>query len=146
MAPREELPAEILRDRVALDEASQKTLAEQLHHRVTVPRRERVKRATVREGTVGHEDVSMRMPLQKVTRAGDRDHDARARVRSDLSPHVLGEGLGAALGQVEQKLSPLAEDPAQEARHGEDDMTMRHGLEHFLMQPLGPQELLLFLT
>ena len=59
MAPREELPDEILRDRVALDEASQKTLAEQLHHRVTVPRRERVKRAIVREGTVGHEDVSM---------------------------------------------------------------------------------------
>lgn len=25
-------------------------------------------------------------------------------------------------------------------------MTMRHGLEHFLLQPLGPQELLLFLT
>ena len=102
-----EPPSEILRDRVALDEASQKTLAEQLHHRVTVPRRERVKRAIVREGTVGHEDVSMRMPLQKVTRAGDRDHDARPRVRSDLSPHVLGEGLGAALRQVEQKLSPL---------------------------------------
>ena len=68
------------------------------------------------------------VPLQKVTRAGDRDHDARPRVRSDLSPHVLGEGLGAALRQVEQKHSSLPEDPAQEARHGEDDMTMRHGL------------------
>ena len=40
MAPCEESPDKILRDRVALDEASQKKLAEQLHHRVTVPRRE----------------------------------------------------------------------------------------------------------
>jgi len=32
MAPREELPDQILRDRVALDEASQKTLASKLLH------------------------------------------------------------------------------------------------------------------
>jgi hypothetical protein len=47
------------------------------------------------------------------------------------------------LREVEQKLSPLSEDSAQEARHGEDNMPVRHGLEHFLLQPLGPQELLL---
>jgi hypothetical protein len=63
-------------------------------------------------------------------------------VRSDPCPHVLGEGLRAALREVEQKLSPFSEDPAQEARHGEDDMTMRDGLEHFSLQPLGPQELI----
>jgi hypothetical protein len=47
------------------------------------------------------------------------------------------------LREVEQKLSPLSEDSAQKARHGEDNMPVRHGLEHFLLQPLGPQELLL---
>ena len=41
----------------------QKDLAEQLHDPVTVPCLERVKGAVVREGTVGHEDVSVRMPL-----------------------------------------------------------------------------------
>jgi len=51
-------------------------------------------------------------------------------------------GLRAALREVEQKLSPLSEDSAQEARHGEDDVTMRDRLEHFLLQPLRPQELL----
>jgi len=60
-----------------------------------------------------------------------------------VSPHVLGEGIGGALREVEQKLPPLPEDPAQEARHGEDNMTMRDGLEHFLLQPFGPQELFL---
>jgi hypothetical protein len=76
-------------------------------NRFALYRPQRLKRTIVRERAVGHEKVTMRMPLQKVTRAGDRDHDARPRVRSDLSSHVLGEGLGAALRQVEQKLSPL---------------------------------------
>jgi hypothetical protein len=42
-----------------------------------------------------------------------------------------------------QKLSPLPEDPAQEAWHREDDVTVRDRLEHLLLQPLRPQELLL---
>ncbi len=32
-----------------------------------------------------------------------------------------------------QKLAALAEDSAEEARHGEDDVTMRDWLEHFLL-------------
>jgi hypothetical protein len=63
MAPGEELPGEILRDRVPQGEARQQALAEQLHHRLSVPCLERVKRAIVREGAVGHENVSMRVPL-----------------------------------------------------------------------------------
>ena len=59
------------------------------------------------------------------------------RVRSDLSLHVLGDGLRRALREVEQELAALAEDSAEEARHGEDDVTMRDRLEHFLLQPLG---------
>ena len=69
-----------------------------------------MKRAIVREATVGHEEVSVRMP-------------------SD----VLDNGLGGTLGEVEEKLSTLAEDPAQEAGHGEDDMTMGNGREHLFM-------------
>ena len=72
--------------------------------------------------------------------------DAGPSVRPEVSPHVLdvlGEGIGGALREVEQKLPPLPEDPAQEARHGEDNVTMRDGLEHFLLQPFGPQELFL---
>ena len=85
------------------------------------------------------------MPLQKVAARGDRHHHAGPSVRDDPCPHVLGEGLRAALREVGEKLSPLSEDPAQEMRHGEDDTTLRDGLEHFSLQPLGPQEpLLLF--
>jgi hypothetical protein len=124
---------------MAFDETGQQALAEQLHHRVSVPRLERVKRAIVREGALGHEDVSMRMPLQEVAARGDRHDDAGPSVRSHPYPHVLGEGLRGALREVEQKLSPLSEDPAQEARHGgENDVSMRDGLEHFFLQPLGP--------
>jgi len=57
--------------------------------------------------------------------------------------HVLGEGLRRALREIEKKLAALPEDSAEEARHGEDNVTMRDRLEHFLLQPLRPQELLL---
>jgi len=69
----------------------------------------------------------------RTTSAGDRSHDAGPRVRSDLSLHVLGDGLRRALREVEQKLATPAEDSAEEARHGEDDVTMRDWLEHFLL-------------
>ena len=131
---------------MSLDQAREKALAKQLHHRFAVPGREGVECAMVREGAVGHEKVSMWMPLDQVAAGRDGDHEAGPGVRSDLSPHVLGEGKGGALREVEQKLPPLPEDPAQEARHGEDDMTMRNGLEHFLLQPLGPQELFFLLA
>jgi len=121
----------------------EQAFAEQLHDRVSVPGLERVKRTIVRERAVGHEKVTMRMPLQQVAGAGDRDHDAGPRVRSDLSLHVLGDGLRRALREVEKKLAALAEDSAEEARHGEDNVTVRDRLEHFLLQPLRPQELLL---
>ncbi len=64
MSPGEERPSEILRDRVALDQARQKAFAEQLHDRFAVPGREGMKRAIVRETTVGQEQVSVRMPAQ----------------------------------------------------------------------------------
>ena len=32
----------------------------------------------------------------------------------------------------------LSEEPAQEARYGEDEMAMRDGREGFVLQPLGP--------
>ena len=52
----------------------------------------------------------------------------------------------AALREVEQELSPLAEDSTQEARHGEDDVTMRDRLEHVFAQPFGPQDRALLLA
>ena len=146
MAPGEELPGEILRDGVAFDETGQQALPEQLHHRVSVPRLDRVKRPVVRERSVRHEKVTMWMPLEQVAAGRDGDDGAGPSVRSELSLHVLGEGLGGALREVEQKLSPLSEDPAEEAQHGDNDVSMRDGRKHFLLQPLGPQELLLFLA
>jgi hypothetical protein len=77
-------------------------------------------------------------PANQVAAGGDRHHDAGPGLRSELSADELGECLGGALGEVEQKLPSLPEDPAQEARHGGEDMTMRNGREHFLLQPLRP--------
>ena len=73
------------------------------------------------------------MPLDQVPARGDRDHDTGPSVRTEVSSHVLGEGLGGALGEIEEQLSALSEDPAQETRHGDDDMTMRDGGEDLLI-------------
>jgi hypothetical protein len=61
-------------------------------------------------------------------------------------PDVLGNGLGGALGEVEEKLPALPEDPPQEAGHGENEVAMRNGREHLLLQPLRPKELTLLLA
>src|SRR5712691_6821030 len=42
--------------------------------------------------------------------------------------------------RIEKELATPAEDSAEEARHGEDDVAMRDRLGHFLLQPLRPQE------
>jgi len=86
------------------------------------------------------------MPLDQVPGGGDGDDDSGPSVRTELLAHVLGDGLGGALRKVEQELAPLAEDPAHEARHGEDDVPMRNGLEDLLPEPFGPQELALLLA
>ena len=49
MAPGEKLSGQLLGEGMAFDETGQESLAEQLHHRVSVPRLERVKRTIVRE-------------------------------------------------------------------------------------------------
>jgi hypothetical protein len=52
---------------------------------------------------------------------------------SRLLTYVLGDGLGGALREIEEELSTLAEDPPQEAGHGEHDVAVRDGREHLLL-------------
>jgi hypothetical protein len=85
------------------------------------------------------------MPLAQIAAGGDRDNEAGARVRPDLSPRVLGDGVPAALREVEQQLSPLPEDPTEQARQqqakglqadqpelGEEVARDRTSIKHFL--------------
>ena len=88
----------------------------------------------------------MGMPLDQAPRGGDGDHDAGPRPGSEIPSHVLGEGLGSTLREVEEQLPALSEDPAQQTGHGEDEMAVRDGREDLVVQPLGPQELLLLLA
>jgi len=68
--------------------------------------------------------------------AGSGDDDARPRIDSDLSLEVLAERLRAALRKVDQQLSPPAEHPSLQPRHGENDVSMRDGRKHLLLQPI----------
>jgi hypothetical protein len=84
--------------------------------------------------------------LDQVSGGGDGDDDAGPAVWAESSPDVRGDGLGGALGEVEEELPALPEDPPQEAGHGEDEVAMRNGREHLLLQPLRPKELTLLLA
>ena len=88
----------------------------------------------------------MGMPLHQVSGGGDGDDDTGPAVWDESCPDVLGDGLGAALGKVEEEIPTLPEDPPQEAGHGEDELAMRSGREHLLLQPLRPTELTLLLA
>jgi hypothetical protein len=146
MRPGDELAREVLRDRVVLDEAGEQALTEQLHHRFRVPVLEGVKGAVGGESPIGQEKVSVGMPLDEVPGGGDGDDDTGPAVWAESCPDVLGGGLGGALGEVEEELPALPEDPPQEAGHGEDEVAMRNGREHLLLEPLRPKELTLLLA
>ena len=88
----------------------------------------------------------MWMPLDQVPGGGDRDDDAGPSVGSEVSSHVLGESLGGALREIEEKLTALSEDPAQQTGHREHEMAVRDGGEDLVLQPFGPEELLLLLA
>ena len=124
MPPSHELRDQLLRDGVFLDEPRQEPLAEVPHQRLSVPCREGVERSVVRECAVGHENVKVDMPLQKVAARGDRDHDPGPCVGSDLPPHVLAECLRTALREIEKKRAAPPEQRTQEPWHGQHHVTM----------------------
>ena len=107
MLPSDELAREILRDRLPLDETGEQALTEQLHHRFRVPVLEGVKGAVVGESPIGEEKVSVGMPLDQVSGGGDGDDDTGPAVWAVSPPDILGDGLGGALGEVEEKLPAL---------------------------------------
>jgi hypothetical protein len=146
MMPGEELVHEQFRDGLLGQEPVEQALSEELHDLFGIPSEQRAERPIRREAAGGREQVSMGMPLDEV--AGGRDGDDEA--RPNLFTQALADGLGYGLrpreGQLVQQLAALAEERPQEARHGENDVTMRDGCEHFLLQPFRPQQLLLLLT
>ena len=73
----------------------------------------------------------MGMSLDQVSGGSDGDDDAGPAVWAESCPDVLGDGLGGALGEVEEKLPAHPEDPPQEAGHGEDEVAMQHPLDHW---------------
>jgi len=131
---------------VLVDEACQNSLAEQPHQRFCVPRRQGMERPVAGEPAIGGQNVEVDIPLEHIAGGSDGDHDPGPRVGTQLAPHVLAERLRAGLGQIAKKLSPLPKDPTEQAWHGEDNVTMRDGLEHLFAQPFGPQNRALLLA
>ena len=147
VSPGEQLPDQLLRDRALVEQDAEQPFAEQPHQPLGVPLGRRVPRAVGTAAAVGGDQVQMRMPLQEVSRGGDRHHDpgSHVAVAARMTDELL-DGLGAGARELAEQLPPPAEQRAQEARDGEHHMAVRDSQQHFVAQPLGPQELLLLLA
>jgi hypothetical protein len=86
------------------------------------------------------------MPLDQISGGGDRDDDAGPRVSTDSPADELARGLGGGPPQLRRQLAPSAEERTQQAGNGQDDMAVAARGEHFVAQPLRPQNLALLLA
>ncbi len=79
----------------------EKSLAEESHERLPVPVIEALECAIWGKATVGHENVTVAIPLQEISSRRDADHDSRADVRAKLPARVLRQCFGGTLAQIE---------------------------------------------
>jgi hypothetical protein len=70
-------------------------------------------RVVLREGAIRHEDVEVRMPLERIAACGDGDDDARPVIRPHCLAQIFAERFRSAAGEIEQQLAALAEDAAR---------------------------------
>ena len=82
------------RDGMGKDEPRQQALPEEAHQQGGVPLRQGLPGAARRLAAVGREQVEVRMPLDQVASAGDRDDDARSGVVAEAPADELADGLG----------------------------------------------------
>jgi len=82
----------------------------QRHEPCAVPSWQRMPRAIWRSAAVGGDRVQVRMPLQEISRAGDRDDDPGPRVgRVARDTDQLLDRLGPRAGQLREQLPTAAE-------------------------------------
>jgi hypothetical protein len=88
----------------------------------------------------------MRVPLQEVSRGGDRDDEAGPEVASGGPPDELDGRYCARPGELGQEVPPAAKERPQQARYGQHHVAVGDGSEQLVAQPFGPKKLLLLLA
>ena len=103
---------------MALEEAGEQLLAEQMHQQRGVRFRQR-EEATVRgEAAVGSEQVEVRMPLQEISSGGDGDDETGPDVSSRRAADEFDARLCASPGQLGQQIAPAIRAPRSPSRPG----------------------------
>jgi hypothetical protein len=110
MPPGEQLLDQLLGDGALVEEASEQPFAKQRHEPHAVPLRQGMPRRIGRSAGVGGDEVQVRMPLQEISRGGDRDHYPGPRVgfAARIADQLL-DGLGACAGELTEQFSPAPE-------------------------------------
>jgi hypothetical protein len=124
VSPGEELPHELGRGGVGLDELGQQPLPEEAHQQGGVPHRQGLPGAVRRPRGVGREEVDVGMPLDEIAGGGDGDHDAGAGLVSETPADELGHGLGGGAAELGEQLAPSAQERTQQPGDGQDDVAV----------------------
>ena len=86
------------------------------------------------------------MPLEEIAGGGDGDDDTGTQLGPGASANQLDNSLRSRLSEFLQQLSPASKQRPQQARDGEDHVTMRDRCEELRAQPFRPEERLLLLA
>ncbi len=92
------------------------------------------------------EQVQVRMPLEEVAGGRDGDDDTGMQLGPSVSADQLDNSLRSRLSELLQQLSPASKQWPQQARDGEDHVTMRDRCEELGAQRFRPEELFLLLA
>jgi hypothetical protein len=127
-----------LADSAAGEEVLEQMVAEQEHELGGIERRDRFKVTVGRPDSAASESVDVRMEIEVVAVALNRDDDAREGgwIRGNLLEH-LPEGLPGRLAEQAEFLGVVFENGAQELGDGEDVLGVADLLQDVGIEPLG---------
>ena len=140
MFPGEEVAGFLFGEEFICDEGLDEAVAEEFGEgveRLCGGGGEKMEGAGLIEESAGAENVKVRVKYEVIAKcldAGDGGEFAVGQVK--LKSHPVAEGFGGGLEEVVEEVASLAEDAAQHAGHGEDELTVRDGLAEGFGDPV----------
>ena len=140
MFPVEEVAGFLFGEEFVIDEGLDEAVAEELGEgveRLCGGGGEKMEGAGLIEESAGAENVKVRVKYEVIAKcldAGDGGEFAVGQVK--LKSHPVAEGFGGGLEEVVEEVASLAEDAAQHAGHGEDELAVGNGLAEGFGDPV----------
>ena len=137
MLPTQQVGEFALTDELVLAQEVQKAMPKDFVERANVAFRQPVKAAVGRKEAVADEHMQVRMEDEVVAKGVDGGHGSNPALRQvKLDAKYVSDGFNGALKEEADQAPALAKDAAQHLGHGEDELTMGHGVADGARNPL----------